>query len=91
MGHRHGKGDVRMPEKIVRVEALDEQSQRISVELENGSIVVLELTTKLDDPLFAQIRDLSRPRTDGDRVYWANGASLTLDEILELLTSETSG
>jgi hypothetical protein len=80
-----------MPEKIVRVEALDEQSQCISVELENGSIILLELTPKLGDPLFAQIRELSRPRTDGGRVYWANGASLTLDEILEMLTSETCG
>mgnify|MGYP001260805807 CR=1 FL=1 len=80
-----------MPEKIVRVEALDEESQSISVELENGSIILLELTPKLSDPLFAQIRELSRPRTDGNRVYWANGASLTLDEILNILTSETCG
>lgn len=80
-----------MPKKIVRVEALDEQSQHISVELENGSIILLELSPKLSNPLFAQIRELSRPRTDGDRVYWANGASLTLDEILEMLTSETGG
>lgn len=77
-----------MPEKIVRVEALDEQSQHISVELENGSLIVLELAPKLGDPLFAQIKELSHPRTDGDRVYWANGASLTLDEILTMLTSE---
>ena len=80
-----------MPEKIVRVEALDEQSQRISVELENGSIILLELTPKLGDPLFAQISELSRPKTDGDSVYWANGASLAFDEILEMLTTETDG
>lgn len=80
-----------MPENIVRVEALDEQSQSISVELENGSIILLALTPKLSDPLFAQIRELSLPRTDGDRVYWANGASLTLEEILNILTSETCG
>lgn len=79
-----------MPEKIVRVEALDEQSQCISVGLENGSIIILELTPKLNDPLFAQIKDLYRPRTDGSRVYWTNGASLTLDELLELLTSENA-
>lgn len=77
-----------MHEKIVRVEALDEQSQCISVELENGSIILLELTPKLGDPLFAQIKELSRPKTDGDRVYWANGASITLDQILAMLTDE---
>jgi hypothetical protein len=80
-----------MPEKIVRVEALDEQSQSISVELENGSIILLELSPKLSNPLFAQIRELSRPKTDGARVYWSNGASLTLNEIMEMLTSETFG
>jgi hypothetical protein len=60
-----------MPEQIVRVEALDEQSQWISVELGNGSTVIVELAPKLDDPLFAQIRELCLPRTDGGRVYWA--------------------
>ena len=77
-----------MAKKIVKVEALDEQSECISVELANGSIIVLELASKHDDPLFAEIKELFRPKTDGERVYWANGASLTLDEIMEKLANE---
>ena len=77
-----------MAKGIARVEALDEQSDCISIELENGSIIILELSPKQGDPVFAEIRELSRPRTDGERVYWSNGASLTLDEIMEMLESE---
>lgn len=80
-----------MPEKIVKVEALDDLSQQISVELESGSIILLSLAPKLGEPLFAQIRELSRPKTDGDRVYWATGASLSLDDILTILTDNTGG
>lgn len=46
---------------------------------------------KLGDPLLSQIRELSHPRTDGDHVYWANGASLTLDEVSAMRTDETGG
>ena len=28
-------------------------------------------------------------RTDGSRVYWSNGASLSLDELMNMLTDET--
>lgn len=77
-----------MAKRIAKVEALDEQSDSISIELENGSIVVLELSPKHGNPLFAEIKDLSMPKTDGERVYWSNGASLTLDEIMEMLEEE---
>ena len=74
-----------MASKILRVETLDGQSDCIAVELENGSMAILELSARQDDPLFADIRKLSRPKTDGDRVYWSNGASLTVDEIMTML------
>jgi hypothetical protein len=47
-----------------------------------GSIAILELTAKHDDPLFAEIKNLSRPKTDGERIYWSNGASLTVEDII---------
>lgn len=77
-----------MAQKIVRVEVLDEQLECIAVELENGSIAIIELTARHSDPLFAEIKNLSRPRTDGERVYWPNGASLTVDEIMEMIEKE---
>lgn len=74
-----------MAPRIVRVEVLDEQSDCIAVELENGSTAILELSARHDDPLFAEIKGLSRPKTDGERIYWSNGASLTVDEIMRML------
>lgn len=47
-----------------------------------GSIAIIELTAKHDDPLFAEIKNLSRPKTDGERIYWSNGASLTVEDII---------
>ncbi len=71
--------------KIKKVEALDDQSDCIAVELENGSIAILELAARHGDPLFAEIKNLSRPKTDGERIYWSNGASLTVDDIIKML------
>lgn len=71
--------------KIVKAESLDDQSDCIAVELDNGTMAILELTAKHGDPLFAEIRNLSRPKTDGERVYWSNGASLTVEDIMKML------
>lgn len=83
------KGYNTMTHRIINVEALDETSSSISIELANGSIIILELGSKEHDPLFAQIKELAKPKTDGERVYWLNGASLTLDEIMALLEEES--
>lgn len=75
-----------MTPKIVRVEVVDTQSDCIAIELENGSMAILELSAMRGDRLFADLRGLSRPKTDGERVYWSNGASLTVEEIMRMLT-----
>ncbi len=79
-----------MTKRIIKVSSLDEQPDCISIELANGSIILLDLDIKKTDPLFAQIKDLSKPNTDGEKIFWLNGASLSLDEILELLESDSS-
>lgn len=71
--------------KITRVEALEGQPDLIFVEFDTGTTVLLALESKLNEPLFAQIRELSNPRTDGERVYWINGASLTVTQIVAML------
>ncbi len=71
--------------KIAKVEVLDDQPDCIAVELENGSIAIIELKARQGNPLFAEIRNLSRPKTDGERVYWSNGASLTVEDIINML------
>jgi hypothetical protein len=70
---------------IIRVEADIRYPEQIDIELDNGSYITLTLKPKENDPLFAEIRELALPRTDGQRVYWANGASLTLEEIMAML------
>lgn len=74
-----------MAGKIIKVEALEDQSDCIAVELENGSIAILELNARYSDPLFAEIKNLSCPKTDGERIYWSNGASLNVEEIIKML------
>ncbi len=71
--------------KIIKAESLDDQSDCIAVELDNGTMVIIELTAKHSDPLFAEIKNLSRPKTDGERIFWSNGASLTVDDIMKML------
>lgn len=71
--------------KIIKVSADLENLDEISVELDNGIHLCLTLKNKMSDPLFKQIKELSLPKTDGHRVYWYNGASLTVDEIMAML------
>lgn len=76
-----------MKRKIIKVEAMEDQPYLITVEFDNGNIILLMLESKLSDPLFAEIEALSNPKTDGERVFWINGASLTVDEIMDMLQS----
>ncbi len=75
--------------KIISVQGYEGDPNQIMVELDSGATLMLMLTPKLHDPLFAEIQTLHLPRTDGGRVYWSNGASLSLDELLNMLTDET--
>lgn len=75
--------------KIISAEINDGNPNEVNVKLDNGVLLMLELKPKLHDPLFAEIQTLHLPRTDGGRVYWSNGASLSLDEIMDMLTDET--
>jgi len=63
----------------------------ITIELDNGVYINLTLEPKRGDPKFAEIWALSLPKTDGDRVYWSNGASLTMDEIIAMIQAEKRG
>ena len=74
--------------KIIKVSANLENLDEVDIELDNGISITLTITGKMSDPLFAQIKELSLPKTDGDRVYWLNGASLTVDEIMAMLRAD---
>ena len=80
--------------KIVRVGALD--NDMVDIQLDNGNIVLLNMELKRLDPAYAQLWQddlVTRPRTDGTRVFWDNpqsGPSVTLEEILAMLRMDAT-
>ncbi len=69
---------------ILKAETADSWD-KLSVRLDNGILITLPLALKRSDPLFSEIMELPLPETDGARVYWRNSASLSSNDILELL------
>jgi hypothetical protein len=60
--------------------------------LSDNQVVQAPLNQKTNDRRFAYMRDapaVRKPQTDGRRVYWQNGASLTLEDIIEMVRTET--
>ena len=60
------------------------------VHFQNGEGIFVSLDSKVDEPLFRDVlksKCRDRPQTDGERVYWENGASLSVQEMLAMLKS----
>lgn len=83
-----------MPKTIIDDVWLDEGScskngmgMTLVVYLKNGSTIGLLLDSKANEPLFSDVvmSWCGKPKTDGECVYWENGASLTLDEMINML------
>ena len=63
----------------------------LTVDLENRASVMIYLDSKIGEPCFADIlfgRYRDKPKTDGQRVFWDNGANLSLDEIMDILQGQ---
>lgn len=59
----------------------------LTVRLDNGSSVTVDLKKKLFSVRFAELRDekiFRAAATDGKTVYWPGGLSLDLGEIMEI-------
>ncbi|MGD9663307.1 MAG: hypothetical protein AB7U63_18830 [Porticoccaceae bacterium] len=77
--------------KIRRVEAFD--GDAFGITLESGHTILLELGQRIKEPAFAALidsRDFCKPYTDGEKLCWPGGMSLTLQEILEMLLSKSN-
>lgn len=79
--------------KITRVDIVD--GQTLDIELSNGHLILFD-TQRLPetDHAFDSLRNLEvlpRPETDGQSVFWGQGSRLTLGQIMESLTNETTG
>jgi len=74
--------------KIINVGALD--GDTFGITLESGHTILLELGDRIHEPAFAALiesGDFCKPRTDGKRIYWPGGMSITLEEIFGMLLS----
>lgn len=75
--------------KIINVGALD--GDTFGITLESGHTILLELGNRIHEPPFAALienGDFCKPRTDGEKIYWPGGVSITLKEILGMLLSQ---
>ena len=75
--------------RIVRVDTLDNGT--LDIELNNGNLILFDITKLLrEDSSYTQLNKwdlLPRPLTDGKRIFWKNGPSISLEEIFEILES----
>ena len=74
----------------------DEQGMGIELIacLSNGTTICILLDSKAHEPLFREvIQDFMKniqiePETDGERVYWPNGASMSIQDVWAIAQSE---
>ena len=60
----------------------------LDITFSNEQTVLLPLTEKVHDPAFTGLLEddrICRPKTDGERVYWTDGPSLSCAEILQMV------
>ena len=62
----------------------------LNVDFDNGSSIMFLLDSIADRPLFRDVvmNRVREPQTDGERVYWDNGACLTIPDMMGLLQNE---
>ncbi|HWR19498.1 MAG TPA: hypothetical protein VN608_07735 [Clostridia bacterium] len=75
--------------KILRVGIVGDDM--LDVQLNNGNILMLEITSLMDKPTFAHLGEDDRilyPKTDGNFVYWRDGPRISVDDIMKLMQSE---
>lgn len=76
--------------KIVSVGALDGDS--FSITIESGHTILLELSGRVHELAYAALIQsgmFCKPLTDGERIYWPGGPSITVAEILAMLLSHS--
>ena len=57
------------------------------VDFDNGAGISFLLDSLSSDPLFYTVMsgEEERPTTDGKRIYWKNGAALTIPEMMSIV------
>jgi hypothetical protein len=65
----------------------------LTVDLNNGSSIIVSLDSKANEPLFHDVvmNKCGKPETDGEHIYWQNGASLSIQDIVAMFQTEKRG
>lgn len=79
---------------MVRIDSVNTLDNRtLDIVLSSGSLILLDISPLLEGhPAWAALREqplLPRPNTDGERIFWPDGPSLSLPEIFGLLANDT--
>jgi hypothetical protein len=72
--------------QIVKTEAFD--GDCFGVTLSSGHTILLELGDRICEPSFAALIErgvFDKPQTDGERIFWQDGPSFTVTEILAMV------
>lgn len=72
--------------RIIRVSALD--SEKLDIELSNGNLILLNLEILMKMPQYAVLLEDNRilyPKTDGEKIFWPNGPSFSLENVIQML------
>lgn len=72
-----------MVSKIKNVRLYEDNPEELLIELVSGCDLLLTMKSKKNGQ--TGNREFSLPKTDGNRVYWHNGASITFGEIMDML------
>ncbi|AET67883.1 Protein of unknown function (DUF2442) [Desulfosporosinus orientis DSM 765] len=76
--------------RITRVDIVDDWT--LDIELSNGHLILFDTRRLLETaPGYGILRKnevLTRPRTDGQNIFWQDGPRLTLEEIMALLNRQ---
>ncbi len=78
--------------KIIRIGIVGDDM--MDVHLDNGHILMVSLSALLALPEFSCLREDDRvlyPKTDGDCVFWRNGPSLSLHQMMNMVEEEQPG
>lgn len=65
----------------------------VIIHLDNSQTIFFSLETKACDPEYIALRQEKRlfdVKTDGDSIYWRDGPRLSIGEIMEMLSADTS-
>ena len=73
---------------IAANESNDILGETLAIFLNNGQTILLSLKSKAEDINFSSMcknNHFLNPETDGERIYWRDGPSLSFEEIMGMI------